>query len=324
MAAAPRPASATGAQSISPPFRAAFLGPRFWPTWLALWLLWLLSWLPWPVRSALAAAFGPLARLSSRKRREIVRVNLRLCYPQLDEPARERLLRLHFRYRLRSVLDYGLLWWGSARRIGKLVRIRGEEHFRAPHDRGRTVILLTCHSLMLDFGAAALVSRYLAVGLIKPARNPLVDWVMQRRRQRFGGYLHSRTQGIRPIIAALRAGAFFYYLPDEDLGDRGSTFAPFFRTEAATLTALSRIAKITDAVVVPAFTRYLPGRGHYEQVLFPALENFPSGDLRADATRMNREIEKLIALAPEQYMWTMRRFRTRPDGGPNPYDRAGV
>lgn len=324
MRARQRPAPAAGAQVHLPRFRAAFLGPRFWPTWFALGLLWLLMWFPWPVRSLLAALFGTLGRLSSRKRREIARVNLQLCYPQLDDAARAQLLRRHFRCRLRSVLDYGVLWWGSVRRIGKLVRITGEAHFRASYAAGRPVILLTCHSLMLDFGAAALVSRYRAVGLVKPARNPLLDWVMQRRRQRFGGDLHTRSQGIRPVIAALRSGAFFYYLPDEDLGGREGTFAPFFGIEAATLTALSRIARITGAVVVPAYTRYVSGTGRYEQVLFPALENFPSGDLRADATRMNQEIEKLIALAPEQYMWTMRRFRTRPDGEPNPYDRAGV
>lgn len=307
-----------------PSFRPCFLAPRFWPTWFALALLWLLRWLPWPVRSGIAFAFGAVARLSSRKRREIARVNLRLCYPQFSESEREQLLRRHFRYRARSVLDYGVLWWGSSRRIGKLVRIQGEEHLREPLAAGRAVILLTCHTLMLDYGAAALVRRYPGVGLVKPARNAVVDWVMQRGRQRFLSRVFARAQGLRPIIAGLREGAFFYYLPDEDLGDRNATFAPFFGVEAATLTTLGRLARITDAVVVPAHTRYLPGTGRYVQVLSPPLAQFPSGDPRTDAMRMNQEIEKLIALAPEQYMWTMRRFRTRPDGGPNPYDRAGV
>lgn len=318
-----RPAP-TYAPAHRPRFRIAFLAPRFWPTWVALGLLRLLSWLPWQGRSAMARLFGIFARLGTRKRRAIAQVNLRLCFPDLSDAARAQMLQAHFRYRLRSVVDYGVLWWGSARRIRKLVRIRGEEHLRLPYSAGRAVILLTCHSLMLDFGAAALVQRYRGVGLVKPARNPLADWVMQRGRQRFLSVLYTRQQGLRPIIATLRQGAFFYYLPDEDHGERSTTFAPFFGVPAATLTTLSRLARITDAVVLPAYTRYVPRTGYYEQVLMPPLQGFPSGDLETDAALMNRAIEGLIRLAPEQYMWTMRRFRTRPGGGANPYDEAGV
>lgn len=310
--------------SYLPPFRTAFLGPRYWGVWLALALVWLLAWMPWRLRGVLAVALGGLALRLSRKRREIARVNLRLCFPECSDAERERMLREHFRCRMRAALDYGILWWGSARRLRRVVELDGERHFRKHHDKGRPVILLTCHSLMLDFGAAALTTRYPGIGLVKPARNPLVDWFLQRARQRFNARLCTRDQGLRPIIRGLRGGAFFYYLPDEDLGGRDSVFAPFFGVEAATLSTLGRLAKLTDAVVIPAYTRYVPGTGRYRQHLFPALKNFPSGDPQRDAERMNRELEKLIALAPEQYMWTMRRFRTRPDGGPNAYDEAGV
>lgn len=307
-----------------PKFRRAFLAPRYWPIWLVLALLRLLAWMPWQVRAALARGLNVFARFGARKRRAIARVNLQQCFSEWDDAARERVLQSHFRYRLRSAVDYGLLWWGSGRRIQRLVRIRGEEHLRVPYSAGRAVILLTCHSIMLDFGAAALVQRYRGVGLVKPARNPVVDWAMQRGRQRFLSVLYSRHQGLRPVIASLRRGCFFYYLPDEDHGERNAIFAPFFGVPAATLTALSRLARITDAVVLPAYCRYLPGTGRYEQILLPPLQDFPSGDLQTDAERMNRVIEELVQLAPEQYMWTMRRFRTRPGGGPNPYDQAGV
>lgn len=313
-----------GAPAHAPTFERAFLAPRYWPMWLVLGLLWLLAWMPWPVRSGLAALLGVFARVGTRKRRGIARVNLGLCFPNLDKAARERILRRHFRYRLRSVLDYGILWWGSARRIRRLVPIDGEAHLRDPYQAGRAVILLTCHTAVLDFGAAVLGLDYRGVGIVKPARNPLVDWLMQRGRQRFQGIVYTRDQGLRAIVSALRNGAFLYLLPDEDLGERNTTFAPFYGIQAATLTTLSRLAQITDAVVVPSYTRYVPGTGRYEQVMLPALTEFPSGDLQQDAARMNQVIEQLIDLAPEQYMWTMRRFRTRPDGGQNPYDQVGI
>ena len=319
---APQPGSDDG--TYLPQFRFSFLAPRHWGTWSALALVRVLAWMPWPIRAAVGVGLGDVARWFSRKRREIARVNLRLCYPERSDAERERMLRDHFRCRMRAAVDYGILWWGSARRLRRLVAVEGERHFRKHHAKGRPVILLTGHSLMLDFGAAVLTTRYPGVGLVKPARNPVADWFLQRARQRFNARLCTRGQGFRPVIRALRGGAFFYYLPDEDLGARDSVFAPFFGVPAATLATLGRLAQLADAVVIPAYTRYLPGTGRYEQHLFPALKDFPSGDAQRDAERMNRELEKLIALAPEQYMWTMRRFRTRPDGGQNAYDAAGV
>jgi KDO2-lipid IV(A) lauroyltransferase len=59
--------------------------------------------------------------------------------------------------------------------------------------------------------------------------------------------------------------------------------------------------------------------GHYEVSFDAPLENFPSGDDVADATRVNEIVEKCISRAPAQYMWTLQWFKTRPDGAPSPY-----
>ena len=71
--------------------------------------------------------------------------------------------------------------------------------------------------------------------------------------------LFSRQDGIRPLVRAMREGLPFYYLPDQDFGLRDSVFVPFFGVPAATITGVSRIARLAGAVVVPAVTRQLPG-----------------------------------------------------------------
>ena len=301
----------------APGFEARFLSPRHWGTWFGLALLWLVSWLPWPLRSALAWCLGWIGYWTGGRRRRFARINLELCFPDLSAAERRRLLRRHYFVRMRTMLDYGILWWGSAGRIRRLVRLKGDNHFRKHHAKGRPIILLTCHSLGLDFGAARLTLEFPGIGLVKRARNPLADWLVQRGRTRFNAALSLREQGLRPIVRAVRGGAFFYYLPDEDLGQRNAVFAPFFGVPAATLTTLGRLARLCDAVVIPSFTYYV--RGRYENVLFPPLEHFPGDSPASDAVRMNGHIEQLIQLAPAQYMWTMRLFKTRPDGGPAPY-----
>ena len=96
-------------------------------------------------------------------------------------------------------------------------------------------------------------------------------------------------------------------------------FADFFRIPAATNTAISRLAKISGAAVIPCFTQRLEHLTGYQVILQSTLEHFPSGDLQQDASRINQLIEKQVRCAPEQYLWVHRRFKDRPGGEPDFY-----
>jgi KDO2-lipid IV(A) lauroyltransferase len=124
---------------------------------------------------------------------------------------------------------------------------------------------------------------------------------------------------LRLALRSLDEGMIFHYSPDEDLGPRHSVFAPFFGVATATLPTLGRLAERARADVIPCFTRLLPRARGYEVVLHPPLSNFPSHDRVADAARMNAAIEAGVREMPEQYMWTFKLFKTRPDGAPSPY-----
>jgi KDO2-lipid IV(A) lauroyltransferase len=309
--------------SYPPPFSGRFFVPRLWATWLGVGLLGLLALLPGGVRRQLGGLIGNLAYIRHHKRRAIVTTNLAWCFPELTQLEREGLARDYFRLMAQSFLDYGVLWWGSHRRLERVLRLEGAEHLQAQRDVGRPVILLTSHNIGLDFGAAALTRHFPSVGLVKTARNPLFDWFMARGRTRFLGVLYRREEGMRPVLKAIKKGHAFYYLPDEDLGPENSIFVPFFGVQTATIDALSRLAKMSGAAVLPFATIYRPERGDYVARISPPLDNFPGEDMLADTDRMNRELEQLIREAPAQYMWSMRLFQTRPDGSPPPYAMKG-
>lgn len=311
--------SSRAAPSRAPTFAWSYLAPRHWPVWFGLGVLWLLTWLPWPVRSAISSVFGTLAWALSGKRRRIADINLQWCLPELDARQRAVMIRRHFRYKLRVLLDYPILWWGSRRRVRRLIRLQGEEHYRIHHEQGRPVILLTPHTVALDAGGAAMSLRYPGLGMFKPAGHPLANWLMAWGRTRFGAQVVARNEGLMRAVRLTRGGKFLYYLADEDLGERHSVFAPFFGVPAATLHTLGRLAKACNAVVVPIATYYEPRRGRYVTHLLPAMEHFPTGSVEEDAARMNQELEKLIRLCPEQYLWTMKLFKTRPAGESPPY-----
>lgn len=307
-------------EDYRPRFSFHFFSPRYWLTWFMLAILGLCVLLPRPVSAFIGARLGDLYRSTSKKRRNIVDVNLRLCFPEMSAEERDQLSRSHFRIYGQSLLDMGLVWWARKKFLDRYLKVEGLEHYQAALDSGRNVILLTGHFSALDIAGPAISRYYPQVGLIKPLKNNVVDYLMVRGRQRFQGKVYLRDSGMRPIIKAINSGYGFYYLPDEDFGPDKSIFVPFLATVSATITALNKLAKLTNAVVLPTSARRISAKEGYHIVIHPAMENFPGDDPIADAKRMNAELAKMVAEAPEQYMWTFKFFRTRPNGETSPYD----
>jgi len=282
-------------------------------TRLALALVWLLHWLPLCLLAAVGRGFGRLLFALGRERRRITLTNLRLCFPQMTEVERQALARRHFEAFGRSILERGILWWSGRERIQRLVRIEGIEHWRAV--AGRPVIWLAPHFVGLDMGGVRLTTEFSLVSMFSRQKNPLVDALLLHSRTRFGNSpMASRQDGLKPVVREMRKGLPFYYLPDMDFGARDAVFVPFFGVPTATVTALSRLAKITGAAVVPCVTRQLPGGAGYVATFHPAWQDFPGDDVEADTRRMNAFIESEVVKMPEQYYWLHKRFKTRPAG----------
>lgn len=309
-----------------PRFRPAFLGPRFWPTWCRLLGLRLTLYLPRRWVMAAGGYLGDILRRRNAKRRRIAEVNLSLCFPELSEAARRELLVEHFRDYGRGVLDMALALWGGDAAFAKWCELERGDELRALLRR-RRVIVVAYHQTTLDIGGGIVARVHPCVSMMKRDRNPLVTWQLWRGRahlDRANIRVLMRDEGLRPLVRDLRAGRLCFFIPDEDFGiSRHSVFAPFFGVPTATLTVVSRLAKLTGAVVLPSATVLDAGSGRYEMILGDALTDFPSGDAAADAAQLNRAMENLIRRAPASYMWTFRWFKTRAEGMPNPYKTRG-
>jgi len=292
--------------------------PRFLPTWLGVGLLWLLHWLPLPLLAGIGNLLGSLAAALPGKRRRVAETNLRLCFPEQPEAVRARWMRANFRASARAALEHSILWWGSASRVRRLVRLEHPE--RMLGDGQRPVIWLGPHFVGLNMCGIRLSMEVTGVSMYVRALNPVMDRLILHIRTRFSEtILVPRQQGIKPVIRALKSGHPLYYLPDQDQGRKDAVFVPFFGIATATVSALPRLAKVANAQIVPVTTRQLPGGGGYVVTFHPAWDNYPTEDLEVDVARMNRWIEDRVREMPEQYLWLHRRFKTRPPGEASPY-----
>ena len=285
---------------------------------LALGMMWLLHLLPLGVLSRIGESLGMALYLAASERRRVCLINLERCFPQLGPAERKRLARAHFRAQGRAILERSILWWASRERIMRLVRITGREHLEP--ELGKPLIILVPHFVALDAGGTRITCEYDWCAVYARQKSRLMTDMLVWGRTRFGKQkLFSRQEGIRGAIVSLREGVPLYYLPDQDYGARDAVFVPFFGVPAATITGLSRLATLAHARVVPCITRMFPGGRGYEVRFYPAWENFPSDDVKADARRMNAFIEERVREMPEQYNWAHKRFKTRPPGEPKWY-----
>jgi len=284
-------------------------------SWALAALLWVLHFLPLPRLAWLGRGIGALFYRLATRRREIVHINLALCFPEWSEAQRTEIAREHFRLLGRSLLERAIFWWSDRKRIERLVHITGAEKIRAAQADGRPVILMAPHFLGLDAGGIAITMRFDIVSLYAEQSDPVFDRLLLRGRSRFGEQLLlSRQDGVRATVKAMKSGRPFYYLPDMNARRRDSVFVPFFGVLAATVTGLPRLAKAAGAVVLPCVTRMLPGGQGYAVEIGDAWPDYPGDEVEKDVLRMNAWIEAAVRTMPAQYYWVHRRFKTRPSG----------
>ena len=285
---------------------------------LGVFILWLIHFLPLSIIAAIGNGIGSMLYLLAAERRHVGEINLKLCFPEMDERARSKLLRDHFRMFARGLVERSILWWSSPERIRGLIRVEGVHHFEAV--KGQPVILLTPHFVGMDAGGQWVAQHADTVCMYANQKSVYMTELLLKKRARFRHqHLYSRQQGLRPIIKGMREGMPFIYPPDQDQGVKDGVFVPFFGVPAATMTSVSRIAQMTGAKVVPSITRVLPGGEGYVLTFYPAWKNYPSGDAVIDARRMNEFIEQRILEMPEQYFWLHKRFKNRPEGAEKYY-----
>jgi len=298
------------------------LTPRHWPGWLAAGFLWLLGKAPRGLGMALSVPLGWLMARLMKGRRRIARRNLERCFPELDETRREALIDGCFRALGRMPFEVAWCWSASDERMRRMARCEGLASALDAYAEQRGVLLITAHVTCLDIGARqAALDLPRAGGIYRPLRSPVLEWYQNRSRGKYAAALISKRD-LRSAIRYLKGGGMLWYAPDQDFGRRQSLFVPFFGIPAATLTATARLVELTGCRVVPMFPRYDEATGQYVVQFHPALENFPTGDIIADLTRVNAMLEEQVRKAPEQYWWIHRRFKTRPEGEPPFYDGA--
>ncbi|WP_455811617.1 kdo(2)-lipid IV(A) palmitoleoyltransferase [Pseudomonas graminis] len=300
-------------------FQKSFLRPRYWLTWFGVSILFLLVQLPYPVLNKLGLWMGRTSMRFMKRRVSIARRNLELCFPDITPEQLERRIVGNFESLGMGLLETGMAWFWSDRRVKRWFSVTGLENLQAAQRGGRGALIIGVHFMSLELGGRAMGICQPMMAMYRPHNNKLMEWIQTKGRMRSNKAMINRRD-LRGMVQALKQGEAVWFAPDQDYGPKGSVFAPLFAVPDAATTSgtwmLARMAK--PALITVVLIRKDDGSG-YELVIQPELQDYPIESEQLAAEYMNRVIEREIMRAPNQYMWLHRRFKTRPAGASSLY-----
>lgn len=290
---------------------ARFWRPRYWSTWLLIGWMKLSSLLPFKLSIRLHKLIGRLSWRLMRRHRLIVEREIELCFPKLDVSRVRDLVRQHFENLGACLAETASAWFGTVARPDIAVEIEGAEHISDALAKGRGVILYTGHFTPVEVCLPVLSQSIAGFGfMFHRRRNALINEMQRRGRQRFTN-ISVPNDNVKGMLRALASNAVIWYAPDQCFASRSSSVLPFFGRPQPASTATARLARVSDAAVVPFAYRRLPDDSGYVLRFEPALEGIGEGDDEACTRRLLEVLERFIREAPAQYAWTHQRRKHR-------------
>ncbi|ECP9951315.1 lauroyl-Kdo(2)-lipid IV(A) myristoyltransferase [Salmonella enterica] len=304
-----------------PEFKKNYLSPVYWSTWLVLGMIAGISMFPPSFRDPVLAKIGRWAGRLSRKARRRATINLSLCFPEKSDTEREIIVDNMFATALQSIVMMAELAIRGPEKFQKRVFWKGLEILEEIRHNNRNVIFLVPHCWSVDIPAMLLAAQgEKMAAMFHQQQNPVIDYVWNSVRRKFGGRLHARGDGIKPFIQSVRQGYWGYYLPDQDHGPEYSEFADFFATYKATLPIIGRLMNISQAMIIPLFPVYDEKKHLLTIEIRPPMDAcIASADNKMIARQMNKTVENLVGPHPEQYIWVLKLLKTRKSNKADPY-----
>ncbi len=283
-------------------------------------LLKILSLLPYKLLVSIGYGLGFIAARLPGDRNRVVKTNLQLCFPDLNENEINDLSKKHWRLLGRSLVEKSIIWLGSENQLSRMIEVRSAVDLTSRKPR----ILVNMHFTGIEGSIilSALAKRMnwpRTSGFFQRMKNPFFNQKIIAWRNRFGGNSIDRQGNAKTIIREIRNGDFIIIAPDIDLGLKDSELVPFFGIQTNTITTISRLAAITGADVCMMVTSLKKDESGYLCEISKPLENFPGVDPKTDTARLNQYFEKEIRLRPAEYYWVHKRFKNRPHDEANPY-----
>ena len=276
----------------------------------------LFSMLPFSVAQRLGALVGWLMWKLPNRSRDVVRINLTHCMPELTEAELNDLVRRTLIDTGRSFAESACAWmWSPQKTVSLIKEVEGEEVLAKALEAGKGVVGITSHLGNWEVLNHWYCLRAKPIIFYRPPKQKAVDELLQRQRTQLGNKVAASTrEGIISVMREVRRGGAVGIPADPEPALKSGLFVPFFATQALTSKFVPNLLKGGEAQAVFFHCVRLPDNSGFKVILEAAPDGLYSQDEYEAVACMSAVIESYVRRWPSQYMWSMKRFKKRPEG----------
>lgn len=272
--------------------------------------------LPWRAVQAVGSAIGWLMWKLPNGSRQVVRVNLGKCFPDMAPEAREALVGQTLKDIGKTLTESACAWiWPAQKSLGLIRHVEGMEVLQQALQSGKGVVLISSHLGNWEMLLQYVCSLCQPSILYRPPKLKAVDELLVRQRTQLGNELAPSTrEGIVSLVKRVRSAGIAGIAADPEPSRTSGVFVPFFGVPTLTSKFVPSLVHGHKAVAVFIHALRLDDGSGYRVIIEAAPEALYGDDVEQAVTALNQGIEKQVRQAPSQYMWSMKRFKKRPDG----------
>jgi KDO2-lipid IV(A) lauroyltransferase len=272
--------------------------------------------LPWRAVQAVGSAIGWIMWKTPNRSRDVVRINLAKCFPQMDAAERERLVGQSLKDIGKSLTESACAWiWPAERSIALVREVEGLEVLQEALASGKGVVGITSHLGNWEVLNHFYCSQCKPIIFYRPPKLKAVDELLRKQRVQLGNRVAASTkEGILSVIKEVRKGGAVGIPADPEPAESAGIFVPFFATRALTSKFVPNMLAGGKAVGVFLHALRLPDGSGYKVILEAAPDAMYSTDTETSCAAMSQVVERYVRAYPSQYMWSMKRFKKRPPG----------
>ena len=272
--------------------------------------------LPWRAVQAVGSAIGWLMWKLPNGSRQVVRVNLGKCFPDMPAQEREALVGQTLKDIGKTLTESACAWiWPAQKSLGLIRQVEGMEVLQQALQSGKGVVLISSHLGNWEMLLQYVCSLCQPSILYRPPKLKAVDELLVRQRTQLGNELAPSTrEGILSLVKRVRNGGIAGIAADPEPSRSSGVFVPFFGVPTLTSKFVPSLVHGHKAVAVFMHALRLDDGSGYRVIIEAAPEALYGDDVELAVAALNQGIEKQARQAPSQYMWSMKRFKKRPDG----------
>lgn len=270
---------------------------------------------PWCLVEKIGCLVGYLMWWFPNRSRQVALINLSKCFPELSQPQINRLAKQTLINQGKTLAESACAWcWPPKKTLAVIKQVEGLDVLQRAISSGKGAVGITSH-----LGNWEILNHYYSsycnpVIFYRPPKLKELDDFLKIRRVQMGNRVAPSTkEGILSVIKEIRRGGCAGIPADPEPARSSGVFVPFFATQVLTSKFVASMVAGHKAVAFVGHAIRLDD-GSYKVIFEDVPDTIYSDDTAQGAAVMGKIIENCVRRWPTQYMWSMKRFKNRPEG----------